>query len=204
MSRAGKNGMPERSRKTGSGTGTMPQGVTDPLPVPEGGAAVGSPAPSPRRRVEGWLRRPFVFVPLLLLAGVLAGYAAGLLRLAAGERRWEARRAELDRTVTGLESTLRKAQGQEASYRALVSISRVVVDLYDRNFGLAAEEIRRARTVLAAVPRSAASGLDAKLAVFETELDDLSRRIEEMSRTARDTMRDVEREVTALLFPDGS
>jgi len=149
-------------------------------------------------------RRPVVFVPLLLLAGLLAGYILGMARLAASERQWEARRGELERSAATLESALRQAQGQEVSYRVLVSISRVVVDLYDRNFGLAAEDLRKAWSALESVPQVSGSDLAARFAAFGADLDELSRRIEEMTRTSRDTAREIEREVTRLLFPEGS
>ena len=149
------------------------------------------------------LRRPVAFVPLLIVVGSVAGYSIGALRLAAHDKSWREAQAVLERQTAGLQESLRAAQSKESSYRILLSISRVVVDLYDRNFGLAAGELDDLRAAVENTPAAAGGDLTVRIAALQGDLEELSKLVEEASRSAREKMRGVEHDITELLLPEG-
>lgn len=168
-------------------------------------AAPAAPEPArapPPRRLRRILGRPAVYLPLLVLVGVLAGFVVGAVRLSGRERAWNDERAALETRVTTLESALADARVQESAYRVLVSVSRVVVHLYEGNYGLAAAELGAVREAIADSPAAAATDLPERLEAFQRDLDEITRRVEEAGRSARETMREIERSVTTSLFPE--
>ena len=67
------------------------------------------------------------------------------------------------------------------------------------DLGPTADDTRKTQSALDGVPQASRSVVSAKLSALESEMTEALRRIEEISRTARDTVRDLQQELTGFV-----
>ncbi len=130
------------------------------------------------------LKKLLIIVILILIAfGV--GYGLEFMKLRTAQQEWAATKSQMQTRISTLESELARAKARESLREVSEALSQVMVDLTEKNFGLALKALDGMKQTFLATQANLDEEWKNKLAFFLPGLEQIKKDAEGLSPDAK-------------------